>query len=267
MAITTLDQAIAGMRPPEFFSIQNTPTLVAGRPASMVYLAGYPGAATAPSPGMAGESLTSYNGAIPLPPASNNTHVSSFSAVASGQPGMLILCDRLWQNSGINITSTSPQSVNSVTWPARDKNGATSGDGVYIGVEVSGATGSGTPTLTLTYTNSSGAPTRTGTNIRPTVASSAIGTFYPIGLAAGDTGVRSIQTYQQSATWTSGTIHLVAYRPILALPIFATGIPATIDALSSGLPRIYNNSCLFLIFIPQTTSATGFTGSVVFTQG
>ena len=45
MAITTLDGALAGMKPPQTFAKAPTGTLVAGRPVSLFYLAGMPGAA------------------------------------------------------------------------------------------------------------------------------------------------------------------------------------------------------------------------------
>ena len=93
-----------------------------------------------------------------------------------------------------------------------------------------------------------------------TVATSAAGTFYRIGLQAGDVGVRSIQTYQQSATWTSGQLNLVLYRVIAAAPILAAGVPAPLDWVSGGGPRIYNDSCLFFIFVPSTTTTTLISG-------
>ena len=40
MAITTLDGALAGMKPPQTFAKAPTGTLVAGRPVSLFYLAG-----------------------------------------------------------------------------------------------------------------------------------------------------------------------------------------------------------------------------------
>lgn len=67
MAISTLDQLIAAMLPPVSIAKAATPTLVAGRPHSLFYLAGSPGAALAPSPGMSGAALTSYGGQIPVP--------------------------------------------------------------------------------------------------------------------------------------------------------------------------------------------------------
>lgn len=267
MAITTLDGAIAGEKTLEHFAKAASGTLVAGRPYTPFYAAGIPGAAAAPSPGLAGAALTSYAGQIPVPAASGNTHLSAFDGVSSAQGGLLILADRLWHNSGITITQTTAHTVNSVAWPARDKNGSTNGDGVYIGVEVSAATGAGTPTLTIGYTDSAGNAGATATNTVATVASSAVGTFYPIGLAAGDVGVRSIQTFTLSATWTSGTIHLVAYRPIRALRLPAAGLPDALNAITGNLPRMYDNSVPFLIYYPQTTSTTLLTGSVKYTQG
>lgn len=267
MAITTLDGALAGMKPASFYSKAVSGTLVAARPFTPFYTAGVPGAATAPSPGLAGAALTTYAGQIPVPAASNNTYLARFSGVSSAQAGVLLLCDRLWHNSGFTITSTGAQTINSVAWPARDMNGSTNGVGVILGVEVSGATGAGTPTITVSYTNDANTSGRTGTNSVATVASSAVGSFYPIGLQAGDTGVRSVQTLTLSATWTSGTIHLVAYRVLASLELGAGGIPSAVDALTSGMPRCYDNTVPFLVYIPQTTTTTQLTGTAVFTQG
>jgi len=267
MAITTLDGALAGMKPPSYFSKAVTGTMVAGRPFSPFYLAGVPGAAAAPTPGLSGAALTSYAGQIPIPAASNNTHLARFSGVSSAQAGMLLLCDRLWHNSGFTITSTGAQTVNSVAWPARDANGSTNGVGVLLGVEISGATGAGTPTITVSYTDQDNNAGATGTNTVATVATSAAGTFYPIDLATGDTGVRSVQPLTLSATWTTGTMHLVAYRVLATLELGAAGLPNAIDALTSGMPRLYDTSVPFLIFIPQTTTTTQLSGSVVYTQG
>lgn len=267
MAITTLDGALAGMQYPREIIKVATPTLVAGRPHSLFYLAGVPGAAVAPTPGLGGAALTTYAGQIPFTnPVSGNTHVGRLAGQAT-IAGQLLLLDRLWHNSGFTITSTAAQTVNSVAWPARSADGTANGEGVLVGVEVSGATGAGTPTLTLSYTNQVGTAGKTATNAVPTVASSAIGAFYPIGLAAGDTGVRSIQTFTLSATWTSGTIHLVAYRILARLELTAANTPNAIDALTSGFARMYDNSVPFLLFVPSTTTASNICGHVIWTQG
>ncbi len=267
MAITTVDGALAGMVPQTYVAKATSNAMVAGRPFTPFYTAGTPAAAVAPSPGMSGAALTSYSGQIPFPAASNNTYLANFMGSVSGQAGILMLCDRLWHNSGLNMTSTTAQSISSVAWPARDRNGSTDGEGVYVGLEISTATGAGTPTLTLDYTNSAGTASRTGTNIVPTVATSGVGTFYPIGLNAGDIGVKSIENFTFSATWTSGAAHLVAYRVIATLSITAGGVPSSVDALTSGFPRCYDDTVPFLLFVPQTTTSSLINAAITFTQG
>jgi hypothetical protein len=267
MAITTLDGALAGMAPPQFIAKATTGTLVAGRPFSPFYLGGIPGAASAPAPGIAGAALTSYAGQIPVPAASGNTHLARFSGVHSTQGGVLLLCDRLWHNSGVSVTTTTAQTVNSATWPARDKNGATSGDGVFIGLEVVTTTGAGAATPNISYTNSAGTAGKTSVTVDTYAASSAAGTFYRLGLAAGDVGVQSIQSVTLGVSMTTGSISLVAYRILAALELPQAGIANAVDALSSGMPRLYDNSVPFLVYVPQATTNGQLTGSVVYTQG
>src|SRR4030043_945755 len=215
MALPSMDAGIAGMQYPREFAKAVTGTMVAGRPHSLFYLAGIPGAAVAPTPGIGGAVLTSYSGQIPFTnPISGSTYLARLQGQAT-QAGTLMFCDRLWHNSGITITSTSEQTFTGAAQiPARDALGTNAGEQVYGAVEVSAATGAGTPALTLKYNNQSGTANKTATNINATVATSIAGTFYPIGLAAGDRGIRLAQSLTLSATWTSGTIHVVLYRII-----------------------------------------------------
>jgi hypothetical protein len=267
MAITTLDGAIAGMQPPRSFHKAVTATLVAGRPTTFWSLAGNPGAGAFDNT-LNGVNLTApVNGQLPFTnPGAGNSYLARLLGMAT-QSGVLLLCDRLWHNGGFTITSTGAQNITQPTLPARDANGATNGDGVLLGMEISSGTGAGTPTITAAYTNQSGTGSRSATNIIPTVASSAIGSFYPLGLQAGDTGVRSVQSITLSATWSSGTMNLVAYRVIAQLPLAGALVPNAIDLLTSGMPRIFDNTCLFPIFVPNTTTAVTLSGGHVVTQG
>jgi hypothetical protein len=267
MAITTVDQLIAGMQYPSEFVKAATPTLVAGRPHSLFYLAGIPGAAVAPTPGLAGEALTTYAGQLQFSnPASGNSYLARLSACCT-IPGQLILCDRLWQNSGFTITSTGSQTINSVAFPARDQDGSTNGNGVILGVEISGATGSGTPTITVGYTNSANAGSHSATNVVPTVASSAVGAFYPVGLQAGDVGVRSVQTLTLSNSWSSGVMHLVAYRILARLDLSAANVSNSLDAVTGGMPRMHDNSVPFLLLVPSAVTASNVSGHMIVSQG
>lgn len=270
MAIATLDGALAGMQTPRPFAKAATPALVAGRPHSLWALAGAPGAGAFDTT-LAGVALSStsalVNGQLPhFDPGAGNSYLGRLQAQAT-IAGTLLLCDRLWHNGGMSSTSTSSQTINSAALPARDAAGTSNGDGVLAAVEVSSATGSGTPTMTLGYTNQANASGKTATNLDNAVASSAAGAFYRLGLAAGDTGIRSIQSLQLSATWTSGTINLVLYRILAALELTAANTPNAIDALTSGFPRLFNGAVPFLVFVPSTTTATNISGTFIETQG
>jgi len=337
MAITTLDGALAGMQYPREFIKAVTGTLVSGRPFSTIYLAGMPGAAVAPTPGLKGATLTTYAGQIPFvnPSGGSNTYLARLQGMAS-QAGSLLLCDRLWHNSGYSITTTGAQIIGNpivsssvanptvitctgnvpfansdvvsivghtgstpaisgtytisgvsgatftipvsvsvggsggsvgIPLPPRDADGTSVGNQVHLGVEVSADVGSAAPTLTAIYTNTAGVAGRTNTNLVATTTTSLKGTFYPISLQAGDTGVQLIQSLGLSVSWVSGTISLVAYRILARLELTGANIPNAIDAITSGFPRLYDNTVPFLIFVPNTTTTSNITGSVVWTQG
>lgn len=268
MAITTIDGALAGMQQPNEFVKALTGTMVAGRPHSLFYLGGIPSAAVAPTPGIGGAVLTTYPGQIPFAnPATGRTYLARMQAMAT-IPGTLMLCDRLWHNSGIDETLITEQTfTGSADIPPRDMNGVALGHGVFAALEISTAVGAGTPTITLKYTNQAGTAGKTATNLVATVASSIAGTFYPIGLAAGDLGIRKAESITFSATWTSGETHLVLYRVLARLELTSANIPNAIDALTAGFPRLYDNTVPFLVFIPSTTTTSNISGHVIFTQG
>lgn len=279
MAIATLDAALAGMQPPMPIAKAATPALVAGRPHSLAYLAGMPGAFAAPAVTAGGVALSSTSamvaGQVPhTDPVSVNAYLARFSAAVSGQSGVLLLCDRLLQvggNSGgtaLSTTLLTAQTINSNALPARDNFGAINGDGVMWGLEVVSVTGAGAGNApTLSYTNQAGTASHTAALIDAYVAASAAGAFYRFNVQAGDTGIKSVQSLTNSATMTSGTIALVAYRILAQLELVGAGIGKSGDALTLGFPRIFNGSVPFFIFIPSTTTAVALSAVYTETQG
>lgn len=267
MAITTLDGVLAGMQYPRTFTKASVATGTAGRWYSLVYQAGAPGAMVAPSPGVAGAALTTYGGQIPFTnPVSGNSYLARLQATSTSA-GTLILYDRLWHNSGLSMTLNTAQTVDSVAWPARDALGTTNGNQVLIFVEISSSTGAGAPTFSMSYTNQDGTAGQTGVGIMAGFASSPTSGVYGMGLAAGDTGVRSIQTFTLSVSWTSGAMHLVAYRELARLDISAANISVAIDALTSGFPRLFDNTVPFMMIIPSATTGAAVSGHMIVTQG
>jgi hypothetical protein len=276
VAITTLDGAIAGMRPPVRVAKGVTATLVAGLPSSLWALGGAPGAGSYDAT-LNGVTLSSssalVSGQIPhYDPTTGNSYLARLSA-AVNQAGTLLLLDRLWHNGGYTITINTAQAITSPTWPSRcptsgtDDTATTTGIGVMLAVEVSAAVGAGTPTITIAYTNSAGTASRSATNIIATSASAAAGVTYFIGLQAGDVGVRSVQSLTLSATWTSGTINLVAFRLISALELPSANVANAVDLVTGAMPRIYNGAVPYLVFVPNTTTAATVAATYVETQG
>lgn len=273
MAITTLDGAIAGMKAPVGFYKATGTMEAAGVHHSLLYASGSPPAAAAPSPGLNGAALTSYAGQIPVPAASGNTHLARLS-VASSVNGVLVLCDRLWHNSGLVVTTTTAQSITPVAIPSRDADGATNGRGVYAAMEVSTATtnAAAVTNMTISYTDAQGTAGATG-SIPSTragggfPATAVAGAFIPFDLAAGDDGVRSVQSVTLGTSLVTGTVHLVLYRPILSIPVPLAGTGAAVDIVTSGMPRLFDNSVPFFVWFPTATTTGTVQGEIAFTQG
>lgn len=174
---------------------------------------------------------------------------TSATAFVTGGSGQILICDRLWHNQVANF-GTSAQTITTPTWPARDNAGTTNGDGIFIGLECSsGNLLSGTSTIS--YTNSAGSSGRTSTAVAS--ASVISGQAYEYLLQAGDTGVKSIQSFTWSAAPNSGTWNLFAYRILAKIDYqnhsgSISGKSIYRDAVQLGLPRVYNGSVLFFMW-------------------
>ena len=262
MAITTLDGIISGATPPQNFYKVGATTAI-GRFQSLFFSNGYPGSATTITSGVGGAALTSYSGQIPFtnPASGLYSYLSKFSAV-SNTAGTLFLCDRLWHNSGLNPNTLAFQAVNSVAFPPRDINQAINGEGCFLGLEITTAMGAFTPNITVGYTSSSGVQA-TGTTAL--VASSPAGNFWPIALVSGHTGLQAVRNFTSSVAAT-GAYSLVCYR-ILASVDIGTGFGNQVDSITSGFPRLSDNTVPFLLFLPAATTAPTITGQMIITQG
>ena len=246
------------------------PTSVSGtliRPQNLLYVGGgYPGNASVNSNGLSGAAVTSYTGSIDIPYASNTTYIKAVN-VSAANAGIFMLCDLLWHNSGLSLTSTTSQTINSVAFAARDNNESANGEGVIVALFITGATGSGTPVLSLGYTNQAGTASRLSNGVSVSASSTAAGASYFFGLQNGDTGIRSIQSYQQDVTWTSGTAHLAAFRPILTVPVYSSVKRYYADITENGLVKIFNGSVLFGIYFSSSGNMSGMSATIEYTQG
>src|SRR5204862_5646744 len=101
MAITSLDQMIASLLAPAPIVKAAFTGEAAGELFSSFYTAGRPGAAAAPSSGLAGTALTSYSGQVNFPAAvvGKNIYLAGADAAQAGNVGALVVCDRIWHDS------------------------------------------------------------------------------------------------------------------------------------------------------------------------
>lgn len=221
------------------------------------------GGSIIPSFGTTNISNPSNSSGIPFtnPAPGMNTYISDVNLVARTIPQYYyIIIDIVFGYTLSNVTTLqtlTPQSMG-----ARDINGTTRGDGVYLLLTVGESNlASGSSILTATYTSSDGNIGRTA--VTPTFSNLAGGSIRFLNIQNGDVGISSVESVQFSAA-PGGTTYLIAYRPIaLVVPPSDFRNGAAGDVISLGLPRVYDNSCLQIIF----GSAVGFTGPISFIQG
>lgn len=227
--------------------------------------AGNPGAWAIGAPGLAGRATNGTNsadyGCIPIPAVGSGSMYGVNLNMTSTQTGWQMLFDALWVNSGIAVTTTTVQTVNSVTLPARDLNGTTNGEGCLIGLLTTTAnTNAATiSNSTVLYTNSKGTNSRSATLTAQVgaqiPATPVIGTLVWFNLAAGDTGVQSIQSITLGTSLGAGAVSLIIARPIMSTSVLvANGGSMPVEAINPGV-RLYAGTCLL-----HCTQATG-TGS------
>ena len=229
--------------------------------------AGFPGAWTPGTPGVNGRvtdgTQSADYGSIPVKnPAVGGNFLTEIQWAASVNHTHLLF-DVLWVNSGLSVTSTSTaQAITTPTLPARDVNGTTNGEGCMIGILFSAAStlAAVNALSTVSYTNSKGVSGRTATMTAvqgsQLPGTPVIGTIAWYNLAAGDTGVQSIQSFNIGATsWLTGTIHLFIARDIATMGTTIVNVAAQKVLGSPGI-RLYNGSCILHCYVASATTAT-----------
>lgn len=176
------------------------------------------------------------------------------TAAATTAPCVLMLVDMLGFYPITTVTTTGAQTLNNTVTLPRYTDGA----GVQAFLTPSTVMGAATPNITLNYTNSAGTAGKATPATLPigntaaavtSIVHSGTGTgkYGPfIPLAAGDAGIRSVQSINLSASYVSGVLNLVLCKPIMTLPITTLGVTAERDLVNqfASMPRIYDGACL-----------------------
>lgn len=273
MAITSSDGLIAGAQPPLSFTKTTFTGEASGNHHNLIAVAGIPGPATLGTPGMGGVAVdkdSSIAGMFAFTnPSSGNAYLLRYGGAAGFNIALVTLYDLLWYQSGIAVTTTTAQTINSANWPSRDRNGSTNGDGVEIWLYAQVATTNATPitNTTLSYTNSDNTSGRSAGLVYPWPATAVAGTWVPFGWQAGDKGVRSIQSVTLGTSYGAGTVNLMAIRRITSGALPATTLGFNLDAFGCGMPRLYDGSALYLSAFITATSIGITTGDLAMAHG
>lgn len=161
----------------------------------------------------------------------------------------IFLCDRLIQTGGLDGTVTSAQTTNLPTpsLPSR----ATGGAGVWAALEIYTAIGTTSSTATMSYTNSAGTAGQASQVVKIGQAPDNVGKkFIIVPLAAGDTGVRSVESVTLSGTTgTAGNFGVTLFKPFWGCLPLGTD-PAYVDAVTAFgcvMPSAPDDACLMYL--------------------
>lgn len=225
------------------------------------------------TPGLGGRTTDGTSstdaGCIFFPDAgAGKTRYLTGATITATTLGSYALYDVLWVNSGLAVTTTTGQTINSGTLPARDDNGTTNGEGCVIGIYATAALGNAAvvSNSTITYTNSAGTGSRTAT-LSATVpmnfpATPVIGTVVWFQLDAGDIGVQSIQTVTLNTTLTSGSASVFIARKLIDLPVSVVNVPFSVTLNAGNGVPLYDNACILPFAQTSATTATVIQGTV-----
>ena len=232
---------------------------------------GFPGAWTPGTPGINGRvtngTQTADNGCIPLKNPSIGTNFLTELQMAASSNHSHLFFDVLWVNSGIVVTTMAAQAITTPTLPARDSDGQTNGEGCMIGLLTTTAnTNTGTiANATVSYTNSKGVSSRTATLAALTGSQIPMnpvsGTIVWFNLAAGDTGVQSIQNITLGTSLVAGAVSLIIARDIATIGTTIANVSAQKILGSPGI-RLYNGTCMLHCILASSTANTLFSGEL-----
>lgn len=156
--------------------------------------------------------------------------MSSLQAVdpfqwAEFAPGGLLV-DRLSHAGGFTNVTTLQNAASGANLPTAALTRYTSGEGVFAAIHTNASgnnLGATATTANIIYTNQAGTGSRTGTylhNGSATLFGPMVGMF---SLQAGDSGIRSIESFQWITSAPTGTTAVVLFKPLAFLPIILAG--------------------------------------------
>lgn len=274
-----ISEATVGGKKADYFFNKVGTTGVVGATNSLWRVGAQPAAAAAPSNAPLGNVPTSATqGSLALwnPATAGDTqHFVRGDVLGSVAANTLLMYDRIYEvNKTMNSTATesitgSPSRYQAIT------NTPDSADGNFLFFEVQTALPATAHNWNAVYTDHDGntgiaLPTLTGN------ASAIINRLdHPLNqwfapLAAGDVGIRKLESVTCSALVATGNIAAVIGHPIAFLPMPVANMSTIIDGINTAfnLTQIFDNAALaFLEIIKPSTTATTYAGQITTVAG
>lgn len=192
-----------------------------------------------------------------------NTYIGR-AGVTFATVGTIHLYGLLWACSGFSSIVTTAQTVTGFSgMPTRNP----TGEGCEIWIGCSSATGATASNVTVQYTNSANVSGR-NTVSTAHITSMPANRIYQLPLQSGDTGVKSIQSITFSAsTGTAGNIWVLIVDRYASISSAVPNISVVSDAISLGMPAIFDESCILFVHQGTTTSSGVIMGNLSIIQG
>jgi hypothetical protein len=216
--------------------------------------AGDPVAIPAPSNTTTGTVPVAGDTGFPtIQPFTGNAHITwwEFGALleaASSSAGRIMVHDRLWQAGPFSINTTTTF-ASQPSYAGRIPNSDYSGLQLWI----EGNAQSGTPGITVTYTNQSGVAGRSTTFTMTSLGGAAGSVQVP--LASGDSGVQKVESISLTNVAGSGTVNLFVARPLLWGRIEQNNGYMRSEGLeNTGMPQVFSDTAFAVMFCSNTTA-------------
>ncbi len=268
MPFATLAEYLAAVDNPWDRQIfQKSSLTITGNLPSSLWTAS-PNAGVAPGAAVVPTSATA--GAVPFTNAGARAlRVARVVSRTSGN-NSLVFVDRLSHQSGLSGTALGQQVTN---LPTAALTRYASGEGVMAALEIYSQIGATPQTVTCRYTNQAGV----GGQVTPAVSiggatgNQIVGRFLVLPLAAGDTGVRSVEGVTLSgSTGTAGDFGVTLFRPLFLVPTIAFDVHGQVlDAVLGGggfIPEVLDDACLSALVISNVASSNVVMSALMFTQ-
>lgn len=262
MTITTFDQFIGSAK--QYLSIAKLSprTAVATGWFSVFDVTGNPGGGA-----LAGTSTAS--GVVPTDATAGFPPISAFGGgtvgyLAQVEFGSSIACrmkifDQLFKAGAYSFAGGTTTLSTQPSYASRIPDSNYSDTQIWIEVSTAFTVGNNWQ-VQVTYTNQDGTTGRTSAALPATAAAGlTLGRMYQIGLQAGDSGVRTIESVivtNGATAMTAGAFNVLVLRPLWSGRVAVANSGDVHDLAKTGMPVLFADSALYLAIAPDT-SATG----------